>query len=358
MAETRQGWGGFRMLRAPDRPGEISQNRVRTGVEQHHPPDFGVVGAGAFGTALAMTLAASGARVALWGRDSARMGDMAASRGNEGHLPGLRFPDGVWPTDDLSVPLQASVILLGVPTQALRGLLAQIASRLQGRAPMLVLCCKGIEQGTGFLPGQVVDDVIPGARWAVLTGPSFAVDLAAGKPTALTLATRDDGGEGLQAALSTPVLRLYLSDDPVGAQLGGALKNVIAIAAGIAIGAGLGDSARAALMTRGFAEMARHAEAAGAARDTLFGLSGFGDLVLTCTSAQSRNFRLGQAIGAGQPAAQGVTVEGVTTARALSETGSAADLPITRTVAAVLDGHLDVRAAVAQLLSRPLRRED
>jgi glycerol-3-phosphate dehydrogenase (NAD(P)+) len=322
------------------------------------PPDVGVLGAGAFGTAMAMTLAAGGARVALWGRDPARMAAMAAAGQNAAHLPGLPFPPGVTATDRLDLALQAPVILLAVPTQALRGLLQGLSA---AGDPMLVLCCKGIERGTGFLPGQIVQDVRPGARWSVLTGPSFAADLAAGKPTALTLATTDPGGEAVQAALSTPALRLYLSDDPVGAELGGALKNVVAIAAGIAMGAGLGDSARAALMTRGFAEMVRHAAASGAARDTLFGLSGFGDLVLTCTSAQSRNFRHGLAIGAGQPVAQGVTVEGVTTARALVEavpgSGSGADLPITRTVAALLEGALSVPEAMALLLARPLRRE-
>jgi glycerol-3-phosphate dehydrogenase (NAD(P)+) len=333
---------------------------------QSKPAEFGVLGAGAFGTAMAMTLAAAGAAVALWGRDAAQMVRMAGARVNQTHLPGLPFPDGVRPGADLALPLRAPVILLAVPTQGLRGLLTQIAPGLAGglagvggagSAPVLVLCCKGIEQGTGFLPGQVVGDVLPGARWAVLTGPSFAADLAAGKPTALTLATRDPEGAALQAALSTPGLRLYLSDDPDGAQLGGALKNVVAIAAGIAMGAGLGDSARAALMTRGFAEMVRHAETRGAARDTLFGLSGFGDLVLTCTSVQSRNFRHGQAIGAGQPVDRGVTVEGVTTARALVGSAPGADLPVTRTVAAVLDGQLAVPEAVSMLLARPLRRE-
>jgi glycerol-3-phosphate dehydrogenase (NAD(P)+) len=319
------------------------------------PPEFGVLGAGAFGTAMAMTLAAAGARVALWGRDPVQIATIASARQNDRHLPGLPFPDTVTPTADLSVPLCAPMILLAVPTQALRGLLLTL--RGMAGAPMLVLCCKGVERGTGLLPGAVVDDVLPGARWAVLTGPSFAADLAAGKPTALTLATRDAGGEGVQAALSTPNLRLYLSDDPVGAQLGGALKNVVAIAAGIAIGAGLGDSARAALMTRGFSEMVRHAAAQGAMRDTLFGLSGFGDLVLTCTSAQSRNFRHGLAIGSGLPPAQGVTVEGVTTAQALAEAALDGDLPITHTVAAVLSGTLAVPEAVALLLSRPLRRE-
>lgn len=318
-------------------------------------PEIGILGAGAFGTGLAIALAQAGRRVTLWGRDADRVAGMARARQNPVHLPGHRFPEALTLTTRLAEAASAPVLLLAVPTQALRGLLAEAEGHLD--AQMLIPCCKGIERATGLLPTGIVAAGRPGARLAVLTGPSFAADLAAGKPTALTLATTDPGGEALQASLATPALRLYLSDDPVGAQLGGALKNVVAIAAGIAMGAGLGDSARAALMTRGFAEMVRHAEASGARRETLFGLSGFGDLVLTCTSAQSRNFRHGQAIGAGTGAAEGVTVEGVTTALALSEARPDADLPVTHTVAAVVSGQLDVAEAVAALLARPLRRE-
>lgn len=317
--------------------------------------EIGILGAGAFGTGLAIALAQAGRQVALWGRDGARMAEMARTRQNPVHLPGHPFPPALTVTDRIEVAARAPVVLLAVPTQALRGLLAGVAPHLAGR--MLVSCCKGIERTTGFLPTQIVAEALPGAAQAVLTGPSFAADLAAGKPTALTLATTAPGGEALQASLATPALRLYLSDDPVGAQLGGALKNVVAIAAGIAMGAGLGDSARAALMTRGFAEMVRHAEASGARRETLFGLSGFGDLVLTCTSAQSRNFRHGLTIGAGTGVAEGVTVEGVTTALALSEARPDADLPVTHTVAAVVSGRMEVAEAAAALLARPLKRE-
>jgi len=320
---------------------------------------IGVLGAGAFGTALAIALALAGNRVALWGRDPAALAAMAGAGQNARHLPGCPLPPGLDCQPDLARAAAAPVLLLAVPTQALRGLVAALPPAAAGA--MLVLCCKGIERGTGLLPTQVVEAVRPGARVAVLTGPSFAADLARGKPTAVTLATTDPAGPDLQQRLATPALRPYLGDDPLGAQLGGALKNVIAIAAGIADGAELGDSARAALITRGFAEMVRHAETLGARRDTLFGLSGFGDLVLTCTSAQSRNYRHGLAIGRGEPIQQGQTVEGVATAAALVESRAGADpatdLPVARTVAAVLAGRIAVPEAVALLLARPLRRE-
>ncbi|MFZ1468676.1 MAG: NAD(P)H-dependent glycerol-3-phosphate dehydrogenase [Paracoccaceae bacterium] len=314
-----------------------------------------VLGAGAFGTALAISIAAKGQSTLLWARDGGQVAAMAATRENTRRLPGLQFPDALEVTADISRISAGAVVLLAVPTQALRATVTSHQAQLRNH--MLIACCKGVERGTGLLPLAVIADVLPGARTAVLTGPSFAADIAAGKPTALTLATRDPEGEALQLLLSTPALRLYLGDDPTGAQLGGALKNVVAIAAGIAIGAGLGDSARSALMTRGFAEMVRFAAAQGAVRETLFGLSGFGDLVLTCTSTQSRNLRHGLAIGAGQPIDPTLTVEGVMTAHAVAEAATDADLPITRMVSAVLNQQLSLAEAIEALLSRPLRRE-
>jgi glycerol-3-phosphate dehydrogenase (NAD(P)+) len=314
-----------------------------------------VLGAGAFGTALAMVMAQHGRDTLLWGRPGAAMADTIARRESARHLPGLRFPPGMQVSDDIADVPAGAVVLLAVPTQSLRGLLDQHGAALRGS--MLVVCCKGVERGTGLLPAEVVKAVLPGARTAVLTGPSFAADIATGKPTALTLATRDPADEALQALLSTPTLRLYLSHDPTGAQLGGALKNVVAIAAGIAIGAGLGDSARSALMTRGFAEMGRYAVSRGAERDTLFGLSGFGDLVLTCTSTQSRNLRHGLAVGAGQATDPTATVEGVMTAHAVAEAEARVDMPVTRMVSAVLKHQLSLSGAIETLLARPLRRE-
>ena len=318
---------------------------------------LGVIGAGAFGTALAIAQAQAGRRVVLWARDGAQAQAMAEARVNAARLPGATLPDCITVTDDLTRAAQAPVLLLAVPTQALRGLLQAHAAALHGS--VLVLCCKGIERGTGLLPAQVVADVMPGAVSAVLTGPSFAADIASGKPTALTLATEAPQAATLQTGLATRNLRLYLSDDPMGAQLGGALKNVIAIAAGLTIGAGLGESARAALMTRGFAEITRLAEARGAQAATLWGLSGFGDLVLTCTSEKSRNYRHGLALGAGQEPGHGQTVEGVMTAHAITEAheDAAQALPVTAMVSALLRGVLGMDEAIASLLSRPLRHE-
>ncbi|HPD91090.1 MAG: NAD(P)-dependent glycerol-3-phosphate dehydrogenase [Rhodobacter sp.] len=318
-------------------------------------PDIGVIGAGAFGTALAIALAQAGKRVALWARDPAQAEAMARQRENAARLPGAPLPPRLTPTADLTQAAQAPILLLAVPTQTLRGVVRTHARDLTGRT--LVACCKGVELGTGLLPTQVIAAVIPGAPAAVLTGPSFAADIALGKPTALTLALSGTGGETLQAALATHNLRLYLSDDPVGAQWAGALKNVIAIAAGLTIGAGLGESARAALMTRGMAEMARLATQRGARAETLWGLSGFGDLVLTCTSEKSRNFRHGLAIGQGAAPDPSQTVEGVMTAHAIAADADPDRLPVTCMVSALLKGAVSLDLAKDLLLSRPLRRE-
>ncbi|MCC5986812.1 MAG: NAD(P)-dependent glycerol-3-phosphate dehydrogenase [Pararhodobacter sp.] len=318
---------------------------------------IGVIGAGAFGTALAIAQAQAGRRVALWARNREQAADMAARRENVARLPGVALPDSITISDDITRATAAPVLLLTVPTQALRGLVEAHAGALAGS--VLVVCCKGVERGTGLLPAQVVADALPGATTAVLTGPSFAADIAAGKPTALTLATAAPEAATLQLGLAGPCLRLYLSDDPLGAQLGGALKNVIAIAAGLAIGAGLGESARAALMTRGFAEIARLAEARGAQAATLWGLSGLGDLVLTCTSEKSRNYRHGLALGAGRAPEDGQTVEGVMTAHAIVEANADAGevLPVTAMVSAFLHGEVGMDEAIQLLLSRPLRHE-
>lgn len=229
--------------------------------------------------------------------------------------------------------------------------------QIDDRQPV-VACCKGVDLTTLRGPVAVIEARRPGVQAAILTGPSFAADIARGLPTALTLATTRDG-EALQELLSTPTLRIYRTDDVIGAELGGALKNVIAIAAGTVIGAGLGDSARAALMTRGYAEMVRLAEALGARPETLSGLSGFGDLVLTCTSAQSRNFRYGCALGKGEAFDPRVTVEGIATARAVAKlaAGLGIDMPVTGMVNALALGRIALNDAIGQLMSRPLKQE-
>ncbi len=313
---------------------------------------IGVVGAGAFGTALAVALGRDGREVRLWGRDVA---GLAASRVSV-RLAGVALPETVTVTAEIADLGGAEAALLALPMQALAGFLR--GSGLQADA--LVACCKGIDLGTLTGPAALLAGARPEATVALLTGPSFAADIAKGLPTALTLACADEGqGERLQRLLSTPVLRLYRTGDVAGAELGGALKNVVAIAAGVVIGAGLGDSARAALMARGYAEMVRLALALGARAETLAGLSGFGDLVLTCGSEQSRNFRFGRALGAGEGFDPAVTVEGVATARAVARLAvkRGIDLPVTQMVAALVDGRIDLSVAIQSLLTRPLKAE-
>ncbi|EDQ06374.1 Glycerol-3-phosphate dehydrogenase [NAD(P)+] [Sulfitobacter indolifex] len=313
-----------------------------------------VLGAGAFGTALAISLAGKGP-VTLWARDA---GDMAERRENAKRLPGCPFPETLSVTDDLEAGTEAEIILLAVPMQKLRSVLEEHKDALHGKH--LVACCKGIELSSGVGPVSVITQTIPDATAAILTGPSFAADIARGLPTALTLACADaEAGRYLQAALTTANLRLYRTTDTIGAELGGALKNVVAIASGAAIGAGLGESARAALMTRGYAEMQRLAAHLKSEPTTLAGLSGFGDLTLTCTSEQSRNYRLGQSLGQGTPFDPTTTVEGAATARAVDALARDAgiDMPITRAVAGLLDNQLDVAGAMKSLLTRPLKEE-
>ncbi|MEZ5720917.1 MAG: NAD(P)H-dependent glycerol-3-phosphate dehydrogenase [Paracoccaceae bacterium] len=311
-----------------------------------------VLGAGAFGTAYAVSLARDGRDVVLWARDP---GDMQAVRENRRRLPGVRLPDTLRVTGDFAEAARAEIILLAIPLQKLSGVLAEHAGLITNQT--LVSCAKGIDIATGRGPAEIIAATCPGATPAILSGPSFAVDIAAGLPTALTLAAADP--EPLQHALNTANIRLYRSTDMVGVELGGALKNVIAIACGIAIGAGLGESARAALMTRGYAEMNRFAAARGARPETLAGLSGFGDLALTCTSEKSRNYAFGLALGRGQPAAEGATVEGKATARAVVEAARklGIDMPIAGLVMALVSGAVTTDQAVEALLSRPLKEE-
>ena len=317
---------------------------------------IGIAGAGAFGTALAVALARSGREVRLWARDSEQVRQMRESGRNEAALPGIALPENVSIHAQIGEIAAGQALLLAMPMQAL-GEALDAWPEIDGRQP-LVACCKGVDLTTLRGPVAVIEALRPGAQAAILTGPSFAADIARGLPTAVTLATTGEG-EALQELLSTPTLRLYRTDDVIGAELGGALKNVVAIAAGTVIGAGLGDSARAALMTRGYAEMVRLAEALGARAETLAGLSGFGDLVLTCTSAQSRNFRYGCALGKGEAFDPKVTVEGVATARAvvrLAE-GKGIDMPVTAMVNALALGRIALNDAIGQLMSRPLKQE-
>ncbi|MES2433163.1 MAG: NAD(P)H-dependent glycerol-3-phosphate dehydrogenase [Pseudomonadota bacterium] len=315
---------------------------------------IGIVGAGAFGTALAVALGREGREVRLWARDAAHIAEIARAGSNETRLPGVKLPKTVTVTAEIGDLSGSEVVLLSLPMQALRSFLVANPS-LNGQP--LVACCKGIDLTSLKGPTALIEAACPDSAFAILTGPSFAADIARGLPTALTLACAE--GEALQHLLSTPTLRLYRTTDVIGAELGGALKNVIAIAAGIVMGAGLGDSARAALMTRGYAEMTRLALALGGRAETLAGLSGFGDLVLTCTSAQSRNFRFGQALGAGEVFDPNVTVEGAATAKAVSNMAETMqiDMPITSMIAALINQNITLPQAISALLSRPLKQE-
>jgi glycerol-3-phosphate dehydrogenase (NAD(P)+) len=315
-----------------------------------------VIGAGAWGTALAIQAARAGNDVTLWARDPQRAGMIAVSRENP-RLPGVRLPEPILVSD--AMPGEVDIALLAAPMQHIRHVLQQLPP---GLAP-LVVCAKGLETGTLRLPLELVEELRPGTPAAVLTGPNFAHEIAAGLPAAAVIAAADATlRETVATTLSTPSFRLYGNDDPVGAQVGGAAKNVIAIAAGTVIGAGLGENARAALITRGLAELARLAAALGGRRETVMGLSGLGDLLLTCTGPASRNFSLGLALGRGEAladvlAARSAVTEGVATAPALVARAAGVDLPICTAVAALLSGDTTLKEAMAALLSRPRRDE-
>lgn len=315
-----------------------------------------ILGAGAFGTALAISLARAGTGVTLWTRDEDQAREMRIDRTNARRLPGETLPEGIEIAEAL--PDSADLLLLAIPMQQTAGFLEKHRALFSGRG--VIGCAKGIDLTSGLGSTGLIGRACPDAVPAVLTGPSFAADIARGLPTALTLACADsDAGAAMQERISTPALRLYRTTDVVGAELGGALKNVIAIGAGAVMGAGLGDSARAALMTRGYAEMVRLALRSGARAETLAGLSGFGDLVLTCTSLQSRNFRYGHALGAGADWDAATTVEGVATARAMAVRAEreGLDMPVVSMIVALIDSRVTVTEAAERLLNRPLKEE-
>ena len=321
----------------------------------------GVAGAGAWGMALANAAAAAGSAVVLWGRDAGRMGALEATR-LSGKLPGVRLSGRVAATGDLAALARCEAILVATPAQATRETAGRLAG-LPGSAP-LVTCAKGIERGSHAFMTEVLSEAAPGRAAAILSGPSFAADVAAGLPTAVTLAASDEAlARGLCRLLHGPNLRLYHSTDVRGVEIGGAAKNVLAIACGVAAGRGLGASAVAALIARGFAELRRFGAAFGARGPTLMGLSGLGDLVLTCSSAQSRNFAFGLALGRGASAAEakaGGLAEGAFTAAALTEMARdrGVDMPIANCVEALVEGSLDVAGAVGALLARPQKSEE
>jgi glycerol-3-phosphate dehydrogenase (NAD(P)+) len=322
----------------------------------------GIIGAGAWGTALAQALASDGSAVTIWAREPELVAEINASHTNSLFLPSARLADTVRATSDLADLGAFEAILVVTPAQHLAAILAQLPEGPRD----IVLCSKGIEAGTGRLMSDVARDAAPSARLAVLSGPTFAHEVAGGLPTAVTLAC----GEGeeqwdrLAPLIARPALRPYYSDDVIGAEVGGAVKNVLAIACGVVDGLGLGQNARAALIARGYAEMLRFGLAKGAKAETLAGLCGLGDLVLTCSSTSSRNFSLGKALGEGMSAAQALAgknsvAEGAHTAPVLDDlalTGGI-DMPIVAAVCRLLAGEVPARQAVAELLARPLKAE-
>lgn len=321
---------------------------------------IGVIGGGAWGTALAQVAAREGAPVTLWAREAEVVASVNAEHINHAFLPGVALSPSIRATGLLDDLAGCEALLVVAPAQHVGAVLAEAPV---GTTP-LVLCAKGIEAGTGRLVGEIARAAHPGAPVAVLSGPTFAHEVAAGLPTAVTLACEDTELQArLATRLASPAFRPYASSDVTGAEIGGAVKNVLAIACGVVEGAGLGQNARAALIARGFAEMTRFGLARGARAETLAGLSGLGDLVLTCSSTSSRNFSLGLGIGRGQAAAElmanrRTVAEGAFTAPVLREAAQAAgvDMPITGAVCRLLEGEA-VGAVIDDLLARPLKEE-
>ncbi len=324
----------------------------------------GIVGGGAWGTALAITAHRAGRDVLIWAYEAQTVADINQKHRNEVYLPGIKLDPAIEATARFNEVANCDMLLMVTPAQQVRAIAGELAPYVKPGQPV-VICSKGIEQATGKLPSEIVADMLAGGTVAVLSGPSFAAEIARGLPAAVTLATAKEAqGRALSHALSHPPFRCYWSDDVVGAEIGGAVKNVYAIAAGIVAGKKLGASAHAALVTRGFAEMTRFGSSLGARRETLTGLSGLGDLLLTCGSPQSRNMSLEIEFGQGRSLKdvlkKRLTVtEGVYTAGAVVEMAAARgiDMPIAQAVHAVISGLATVDEAIEALLARPLRAE-
>jgi glycerol-3-phosphate dehydrogenase (NAD(P)+) len=318
-----------------------------------------VIGAGAWGTALAGVAARAGRDVVLYARQPERAAEIAATRANP-KLSGARLDAGVAVTGDITRAAAADIILIATPAQNLRAAVASLAPHL-ARATPVVACAKGIEHGTHKFMTEVIAEAVPEALPAILSGPSFAQDVARGLPTAVTLAAKDEELAGaLVQALGSPTFRPYHTTDVRGVEIGGAAKNVLAIAAGIVVGRQLGASAQAALTTRGFSELARLGRACGARSETMAGLSGLGDLILTCSSPQSRNFALGIALGRGERPPSDKLAEGEFTAPVLIELAASqqVDMPVSQAVAAILSGATTIDEAIQGLLTRPFKAEE
>ena len=325
---------------------------------------IGVIGAGAWGTALAQTAGAAGRDVVIWAYEFEIVGDINDYHENRIYMPGVQLDRKIRASAKLEEAAACDAVLLVTPAQNLRAITRDLAPHLKDANP-LVICSKGIEQKTRKLLSDVIAETVPGATVAVLSGPSFAAEVARGLPAAVTIACHDEVlGQNLSRALGHTGFRPYWSDDVIGAQIGGAVKNVLAIAAGVVTGKQLGASAHAALTTRGFGEIVHLGMALGARPETLMGLSGLGDLLLTCSSPQSRNMSLGKALGEGHSledvlGARNSVSEGVFTASAVADMAAELDLdlPICLSVHAVVSGAIGVDEAIEELLSRPLGPE-
>jgi glycerol-3-phosphate dehydrogenase (NAD(P)+) len=326
-------------------------------------PSIAVMGGGAFGTALGTMAASNGSPVMLFARNIATVTSINDTHCNDAHLPGIRLhPLLTASTNAADVLKQASFILCAVPAQALSTALQDLKEYIPASVP-LIICAKGIERSSGLLMSQAAHRILPGQQLCVLSGPSFATDIARGLPTAVTIASRDQAlADNIALALSGTTFRCYSTDDVTGVEIGGALKNVLAIAAGAAIGKGYGASAQAALVTRGFVELRRIGQALGARPETIMGLSGLGDLMLTCSTLQSRNYSYGLALGkgededlAGRPLAEGVATASIAVELAARH---GVDAPIISAVSKILNGEISVGKAMETLLSRPLKNED
>lgn len=324
----------------------------------------GVIGGGAWGTALAQTLRLAGREVTLWAREAEVVADINERHVNAAFLPGIPLDGRLKATTVLGDIAAADVVLMVAPAQHVRAVAAELRAHLRAGQP-IVNCAKGIERSSGKLMGQVLSEALPEATLAAMSGPSFAADVARGLPTALTIASeREDMGRQLAEALGYRHFRLYWSADRLGVEIGGAVKNVLAIAAGIVAGKGLGASAHAALVARGFAELRRFATAYGAQAETMMGLAGLGDLILTCGSPQSRNMSLGRALGEGRSldeilGARRSVTEGVWTAAAVVKLAreKGIEMPISEAVHAIVGGQATVADAIAALLARPFKAE-
>ena len=323
-----------------------------------------IVGAGAWGTALATVVRRAGRDVLIWARSPGIVAEINGSHSNKTYLPDVPLDPTIQATSDLAALHDADAVLWVTPAQHLRDVAVRAVSHLRDGTPV-ILCCKGFEQGSGKLMTEVAAETLPASPLAVLSGPTFAAEVARGLPTAVTLASVDGVlAAALVQALGTPAFRPYLSTDPIGAEVGGAVKNVLAIACGIAIGRKLGDNARAALLTRGLAEIMRLGLALGAQPATLMGLSGLGDLTLTCNGRQSRNLSLGIALGEGQKlgdylagrrtVAEGVSSAGAVVARAR---GVKVEMPIAEAVDAIVNRNADIGQTISALLNRPFKEE-